>query len=282
MAEPSTANFDILREAEVLDLVQHELRVREVGSFRGVWLDAANVVRLALLQCGHELRDLALELGGNTGRSFRLLLLRTLVVEEIPHQRHAGLGKGLDQVKEQGVQILLHKAFVLVDHVSSVVPHRECRVAMDAIKHEVGVRGNPLHRRGKLGFGSVLEHACLVQHVEDSLGLCFDQVADRLVVEVFHLDPADALTEVLSLLSPQGERDEVLLQFFVAIVDAELLETVHLENFKPVNVQEAEGEAACRSVHLVATRVSPCILGIDSAVKAVHDPVEEALVRLLR
>ena len=50
----------------------------------------------------------------------------------------------------------------------------------------------------------------------------FDHVADDLVVEVLYGDPGDAFSEVLFLLRLQSQLDEHLLQFFVAVVDAEL------------------------------------------------------------
>ena len=56
---------------------------------------------------------------------------------------------------------------------------------------------------------------------------------NHLIVEVLHVDPLNPLPLILLLLLLQHELDEQLLQFLVAVVDAELLKAVvvkHLEN----------------------------------------------------
>ena len=52
----------------------------------------------------------------------------------------------------------------------------------------------------------------------------------------------DALAFVLFLLRPQGEVDKHLLELLVDVVDAELLETVHIEDLEPVDIQDSYAE----------------------------------------
>ena len=65
------------------------------------------------------------------------------------------------------------------------------------------------------------------------------QLADDHVVEVVYVLPLDALPLVLLLLLLQHQLDEDLLQLLVAVVDAELLETVLAEDLETVYVKDA-------------------------------------------
>jgi hypothetical protein len=50
---------------------------------------------------------------------------------------------------------------------------------------------------------------------------CLNQVADYLVVEVINVGPRDAFALVLLLFLLENELDEELLEFLIAVVDAE-------------------------------------------------------------
>ena len=65
------------------------------------------------------------------------------------------------------------------------------------------------------------------------------QLADDHVVEVVNVLPLDALPLVLLLLLLQHQLDEDLLQLLVAVVDAELLETVLAEDLETIDVEDA-------------------------------------------
>ena len=68
----------------------------------------------------------------------------------------------------------------------------------------------------------------------------FDQIADGHIVEIGDRCPLEPFLDVLVLFLFQGQFDEHLLQFLVAKVDDELLETVVLQNFEAVNVQQTQ------------------------------------------
>jgi len=67
-----------------------------------------------------------------------------------------------------------------------------------------------------------------------------DQVTDHFIIKVVNVRPIDVLSLVLFLLLFQHKLNEQLLQLFVAVVDAELLEAVRLEHFKAVDVQHTD------------------------------------------
>ena len=71
--------------------------------------------------------------------------------------------------------------------------------------------------------------AGVVQRCKDTRrSLLLDQIADDLVVEVVDWSPFDLFADVFFLLGLQGELNEDLLQFFIDVIDAELLKRVVL------------------------------------------------------
>ena len=68
--------------------------------------------------------------------------------------------------------------------------------------------------------------------------------------------PLTCLSDVLILLRLQGKLDEHLLEFFVAVVDDELLKAVGLEDLKTVDIQHTH--------HL--------LLGLASSLRGLLDP----------
>ena len=98
----------------------------------------------------------------------------------------------------------------------------------------------PVHLLQEHGVGHLPDiKTGLVHHGDDSLVLLLYQLADDDVVEVVDVLPLDPLPLVLLLLLLQHQLDEQLLQFLVAVVDAELLETVLPKNFEAVDVKNS-------------------------------------------
>lgn len=54
---------------------------------------------------------------------------------------------------------------------------------------------------------------------------CFDQVANDLIIKILNVGPSDAFSLIFLLFLFQHKFDEKLLQFFVAVVDAEIEKT---------------------------------------------------------
>lgn len=71
------------------------------------------------------------------------------------------------------------------------------------------------------------------------ISFLFDEVTDDFVVKVGNRFPLDTFTAILVLFGSQCQLNEELLQFFVAIVDTELLKAVVFKDFETVNIENA-------------------------------------------
>jgi len=119
----------------------------------------------------------------------------------------------------------------------------------------------------KLLWGSLSNHTSFIQKFQDP-GILLDQIDNRLVVKVVDWGPLNTFPLVLLLFLFQHQIDEDLLQLFIAIVDAKLLERVHHENFEPVDIQDSNHNFR-----------SP--IALQRTVDVVHHPVKEFGVQSL-
>ncbi len=78
------------------------------------------------------------------------------------------------------------------------------------------------------------------KEVEHTRFLVFDQIQYALVVFVRNLFHVDLLVDVAPFLLLENTQVEVLLQLFVAVVDAKLLEAVVVKDFETEYVQHAD------------------------------------------
>ena len=101
----------------------------------------------------------------------------------------------------------------------------------------IGAVGVKLRSKGRIG--GLREQALLLQSREDPCALHFNQLQASSGVTKAHKVVQNRFGHVLFLLPLQHKAVELLLQGFVAVVDAQLLEGVHEERFKPENVQNA-------------------------------------------
>ena len=77
----------------------------------------------------------------------------------------------------------------------------------------------------------------VVQHNQDSTGLLLDQIQNILVVLILDVLERNTLQPVQFFLGLECMRVKMLLQLFVAKIDAQLFETVELEDFKTKDIQ---------------------------------------------
>jgi len=139
----------------------------------------------------------------------------------------------------------------------------------------VGVRGElVVQLEVERAVRRLREDGLLVEQLDDGgqLGvlLPLDQLAHAQVVKVLHLRPGDPLLRVLLLLRLERELDEVLLKLLIAVIDAQLLETIHGENLEAVDVKHANRPPLCR-LRVVRWRA-------ERLVQSAHERVEEARV----
>jgi hypothetical protein len=104
--------------------------------------------------------------------------------------------------------------------------------------------------------------ALFVKHRQDTrhprLPTSLNQIQALLVVREVDKIPRYLLHFVLPLLGSEYERVELLLEFLVRVVDAELLEPILLEHLKPEDVQHPN------EVSSVAARLLSVEAGVDS------------------
>ena len=85
--------------------------------------------------------------------------------------------------------------------------------------------------------------ASVVQDPEEPRGTTtLNHLAHDLVVEEGDGRPGNSFGVVLVLFGLQSEADENLLEFFIDIVDAKLLETILVEYFEAINIEHSEAK----------------------------------------
>eukprot|EP00968_Pinguiococcus_pyrenoidosus_P012259 scaffold1070_cov245-Pinguiococcus_pyrenoidosus.AAC.13 len=251
-----------------------------------VGLDAANEMRGAFLELGHQRAELAAELSadrlgrpGSPGPRRRPSVGRVWLggprfgqrvsiaqglVRRAREDRHGLVG--------QFVLVLQNEAVSIVDDGPRVVRQAELEVPpLPAVRREELVVGRLLRilllvhaRHEAVVVAPRSEDRLVLQLREDAVGPASNQRQALLVVREGDERPLDAFALVLLLLELEDELVEMLLQRFVRKVDAQLLEGVRLERLEAEDVQDADrGEG---------------VLGLlegDAPVDLGHDPGEE-------
>mmetsp|Transcript_3083 Transcript_3083/g.10089 ORF Transcript_3083/g.10089 Transcript_3083/m.10089 type:complete len:215 (-) Transcript_3083:496-1140(-) len=149
------------------------------------------------------------------------------------------------EVFGERVAVLLQEVVCVVGDDACVVRHLKVGPAGSLELARPNVVGHLFVERLVRTLG---DQALLVQQRVHAHAAC-EQVDGRLVVVVLDRLPRHALGVVLFLLSLQGQVDKHLVQRLVAVVDAELFERVRLEDFKAVNVEDANGVARRLGAH---------------------------------
>ena len=134
-----------------------------------------------------------------------------------------------------------------------------CLVAVAAVNIVVVAAVDDIVGVGVVVFAAAVA-AVATEVAQDSL------LFAHLVVEVVHVDPLDPLPLVLLLLLLEHQLDEELLQVLVAVVDAELLEGVVVEDLEAVDVEDADHRRVAVVAGLGRDR------RVDGRVHVAHDP----------
>ena len=145
------------------------------------------------------------------------------------------------------VDVSVELVFVLFDHTESFVGDitgvvDDCEGVSTELKVSICcARGQTL---GVSFIGAI----CLgvdgttdiIENQEDTRWvLTFDQFTDNLVVKERNGGPLDTFVDVFLLFQSKSEFDEDLLEFFVDVVDTELFETVFIEHFESIDIQDS-------------------------------------------
>mmetsp|Transcript_26469 Transcript_26469/g.69624 ORF Transcript_26469/g.69624 Transcript_26469/m.69624 type:complete len:686 (-) Transcript_26469:554-2611(-) len=274
-AVTGSTHTDVLDQPQVLHLVLHQVGFDLVHRPGVVRFDTPHVRRhLRVQQSNHLIHRLDKE-AASCLWPLRRALPRSLVAFREARRQDAALGleHELTKILEERVLVLVQESVNGVGHIAGVVPEHE-RVRWDRPvagpvgHHKAIVPANrlrhvlqPLHVRLLAGANPLF-----IERGDDALALGVNQITNDLVVEEFDGLPLDTLAHVLILLRFESELNEKLLKLLVAVVNAELLKRVLLENFKAVNVEHANNG-------LDLARIDS-----DALVDASAHPDEESLV----
>ncbi|SRR6266702_2296924 len=136
----------------------------------------------------------------------------------------------IEQVLDEGVLVLVCHTCYMVHDITGVVLYQKLGSAGLKVRVRGKSRGTLYKAVISCGRIRVCSRCGIVQSSENPRrAALLNKVADDLVIEVFDLCPLDLLTDIFFLFSLQSQLDEDLLQLFVDVVDAELLERIFLE-----------------------------------------------------
>mmetsp|Transcript_49856 Transcript_49856/g.106023 ORF Transcript_49856/g.106023 Transcript_49856/m.106023 type:complete len:479 (-) Transcript_49856:2004-3440(-) len=238
-----------LQHPSTTQLIDNHLRVEAVRHELVVGLEAADVVRDGDINARAELRQLRRELSANGFGRDRASAVTVFCADEFLNPRQQIKLRPPDQVGTARRELVL----VLLEPVVRRVLHRT-GIVLDAelVINPLGRRGPEPSVRVALGVEVPRElvvvgsrnDALLVQQRQDACVLPVDEVEHVLVVREGDELPQYALSLVLVLLELEDVLVELLLQGLVGVVDADLLEVVHLEGLEAEDVQHADGRAA--------------------------------------
>mmetsp|Transcript_24855 Transcript_24855/g.71870 ORF Transcript_24855/g.71870 Transcript_24855/m.71870 type:complete len:892 (+) Transcript_24855:2607-5282(+) len=251
-----------------------------------VGLDATDIPCLCLADVGHERRQLGSEgrADGNRGRSTSARLRRRLLlglglgsVEELSgDELVVALGGTPDQIAGQRIGILGHEVGGIVFDGTGVVLDGKLGRFVKSIVDEGGgllVDGLDLGHEGRIV--TVGTDALLIEDGDDAHPT-LDEAEDVGVVLVLQITQRNALILVLLLYAAEDIQRVLLLQLFIGIIDAQLLEAVDLETLKAKDVQQTDD---AKVIHLVGMTV--VLLGTGGGVDGLDEPVERLGVDLL-
>mmetsp|Transcript_8251 Transcript_8251/g.13923 ORF Transcript_8251/g.13923 Transcript_8251/m.13923 type:complete len:412 (-) Transcript_8251:510-1745(-) len=188
--------------------------------------------------------------------------------KELTQQRQSGALQQTSGFLRHLVAVLLHKGDGRVDHRPGVVPHAKLVVAL---LRRVGQKAWVLlvglvHAGHQFLVAGLAQAALVVEHRQDAADLVLDQVQAVLIVRELDKTPFDFLFLVLNLLHLEDILVELLLQGFVCVIDAQLLERVVHEALEPENIQHSNARPHQFGLH------------DDAHVDGAHNPVEELAV----
>merc|ERR1719210_2405328 len=279
VGETSSTDGNTSQHTVALVLVHDEAGLHTSGLLVGVGHHTTDEVGVGLVEGGHQVIKLALEVGGHSLAAS--LLLPVLVLGSL--QGLAGMvsetlnSKSIATVLDQLNNGVIERILVLLQPASQVVG--DSGGVVDDGKVSIRVRSGvglgkvgPLAQQvvvelGTEGLVSGLgEERLLLEDGQQSHGL-LKHVDARLQVHAeVHIGPVKTLPDVFLLLEGEHVLVEELLQLLVDVVDTDLLEAVVVEDLETSNIQDTN------VLHLLHGGVN------QGGVTLVHDEPEGSLV----
>merc|ERR1719422_2451618 len=252
VGETSSADGNTSQHTVALVLVHHKARLNSSGDLVGVGDNTTDKVRLSLVQSGHQVIKLALEVGGDSLATS--LLLSVLILGSLQRLSRM-ISEALDQ---HGIGSILHhldnsvieRILVLLQPSSQVVG--DSGGIMDNTKVSIGVTHlwvglaevgllaeQVVEQLGSEGLISGLgEERLLLKDGQQAHGL-LKHVNARLQVHAkVAVGPVQTFLNIFLLLKGEHVLVEELLELLIDIVDTNLLESVELKNLETGNIQD--------------------------------------------
>merc|ERR1712073_284192 len=251
VGETSSTDCNTGQHTVALVLVHDEAGLHTSGLLVGVGHHATDEVGVGLVEGGHQVVKLALEVGGHSLAAS--LLLPVLILGGL--KRLAGVvskasnGQGIGAILDQLDNGVVQRILVLVQPSSQVVRHGggvvddskvRIRVRPGVGLGEVGpLAQQVLMELGTEGLVSGLgEERLLLKDGKEAHGL-LEHVNARLQVHAeVHVGPVEALLDIFLLLEGEHVLVEELLELLVDVVDTDLLEAVVVEDLETGNIQD--------------------------------------------
>merc|ERR1719356_1970859 len=217
----------------------------------GVRHHATDEVGLGLVEGGHQVVKLALEVGGHGLAALTLLPVLVLgglqglarvVFEALNGERVSSVLDQLDDGVVEGILVLLQPSSQVVGDGGGVVDDGKVRVRIGAgvglgeLGPLVQQVGHQLLSKG--GVGGLGEEGLLLKDGKEGHGLLKHVNALLQIHAEVNVGPVQALPDVHLLLKGEHVLVEELLQLLIDVVDADLLEAVVVEDLKAGNVKD--------------------------------------------
>merc|ERR1719193_454673 len=251
VGEASTADGNSSEHTIALVLVHHQSRLNSSGDLVGIGHHTTDEVGVSLVEGGHQVVQLALEVGGDSLATLALLpvlVLRSLqglarmILEALDGQRIAAILDQLNNGVVEGILVLLKPSSQVVGDGGGVVDDGKVRVGVGA---GVGLGElSPLAQKvgheflGEGGIGGFGEEGLLFKDGEEGHGLLKHVNALLQIHTEVDVGPIQTFPDIHLLLKGEHVLVEELLELLVDVVDANLLETVVVEDLEAGNVED--------------------------------------------
>merc|ERR1719210_3264236 len=277
--ETSSTDGNTGQHTVALVLVHDEARLHASGLLVSVGHHTTDEVGVGLVEGGHQVIKLTLEVRGHSLAASLLLpvlilgslqRLSRVVSKALDGQSIATVLDKLNNGVIERILVLLEPASQVVGDGGSVVDNGKVRIRVRA---GVGLgKVGPLAQQvlvelGAEGLVSGLgEERLLLEDGKEAHGLLKHVNAGLQVHAEVHVGPVETLPDVLLLLEGEHVLVEELLELLIDVVDTDLLEAVVVEDLETSNIQDTD------VLHLLHGGVN------QGGVTLVHDEPEGSLV----
>merc|ERR1719209_958560 len=251
VGEASTADGNSGEPTVALVLVHHQSRLNSSGDLVGIGHHTTDEVGVSLVEGGHQVVELALEVGGDSLATLALLpvlVLRSLqglarmILDALDGQSVAAVLDQLNNGVVEGILVLLQPSSQVVGDGGGVVDDSKVRIGVGA---GVGLgKLGPLALKvghellGEGGIGRLGEEGLLLKDGEEGHGLLKHVNALLQIHAEVNVGPVQTLADIHFLLKGEHVGVEELLQLLVDVVDADLLKAVVVKDLKAGDVED--------------------------------------------